>query len=100
VPLLVTSPWLQDLALDSILSLLEQIAISKAVAFHELLGMLRARFDQAGSSKHAIYNLAKCVAVITSVTSPKNLQGVVLETLQSLEDSTTPQEDPALLKQV
>jgi cullin-associated NEDD8-dissociated protein 1 len=90
---------LQDLALDSLLLLLEQIVISNAVSFHDLLSMLRNRLEQASSSKHAIYNLAKCIAIITSATSPENLQGVVSETLASLDGATTP-EDAAALKNV
>jgi cullin-associated NEDD8-dissociated protein 1 len=99
---LSASPLLQDLALDSLLALLEQLVISNAVAFHDLLGMLRNRLDQAASSKHAIYNLGRCIAVITSVTSQENRQGVVSETLSTLEGSKTPKtpEDAAALKNV
>jgi cullin-associated NEDD8-dissociated protein 1 len=96
--ILSTSPLLQDLALDSLLALLEQIVISSAVDFHDLLSMLRGRLDQA-SGKHAIYNLAKCIAVITAATTPENRQGVVSETLSSLEGTNTPKE-PAELKSV
>jgi cullin-associated NEDD8-dissociated protein 1 len=93
---LSTSPLLQDLALDSLLALLEQIVVSCAVDFHDLLAMLRGRLDQA-SGKHAIYNLAKCIAVITAAATPENRQGVVSETLSSLEGTNTPKE-PAELK--
>jgi len=95
---LSASPLLQDLALDSLLALLEQIVLSNAVDFHELLEMLRSRLGQASSSKHAIYNLAKSIAVITSVTSEANRQAVVSETLQSLEGLTTPDEAAELKK--
>jgi cullin-associated NEDD8-dissociated protein 1 len=95
---LSTSPLLQDLALDSLLALLEQIVVSQAVDFPELLSMLRNRLEQA-TGKHAIYNLAKCIAVITSVTTLENRQGVVSETLSSLEGATTPKE-PSALKSV
>jgi cullin-associated NEDD8-dissociated protein 1 len=94
-----SSPLLQDLALESLLAHLEQVVISNAVEFPELLGMLRARLDQASSNKHAIYNLAQCIAVITSATSPDNIQSVVFETLATLEGSPTP-EDPVELKKV
>lgn len=96
---LSASPLLQDLALDSLLALLQQIVISGAVDFPELLSLLRQNLEQASASKHAIENLARCIAVITSVTSPDNLQGVLAETLASLEGSTTP-DDPASLKKV
>jgi cullin-associated NEDD8-dissociated protein 1 len=96
---LSASPLLQDLALDSLLVLLEQIVLSGAVDFHELLSMLRNNLEPASNSKHAIYNLAKCIAVITSVTSPENRQEVITETLASLEGLTTPQ-DLGVLKKV
>jgi cullin-associated NEDD8-dissociated protein 1 len=84
---LSTSPLLQDLALDSLLALLEQIVISSAVDFHELLGMLRDRLGQVTSKTN--YNLAKCIAVITAVTTAENRQGVVAETLFSLESDSS-----------
>eukprot|EP00980_Cylindrotheca_fusiformis_P030768 scaffold25410_cov117-Cylindrotheca_fusiformis.AAC.1 len=96
---LSASPLLQDLALDSLLALLEQLVISNAVSYHELLGMLRDRLDQAARSKHAMYNLGRCIAVITSVTSEENRLGVISETLFTLEDSKTPA-DVAALKHV
>jgi hypothetical protein len=96
---LSVSPLLQDLALDSLLALLEQIVVCNAVDFHDLLSMLRGKLEQASSSKHAIYNLGKCIAVITSVASPENCLGVINETLASLEGSRVPEDTPAL-KQV
>jgi len=92
---LSASPLLQDLALDSLLALLEQLVISNAIGFHDL-GMLRNRLEQASSSKHAIYNLGRCIAVITAVTTPENRQGVISETLVSLEGSKTPEAFAAL----
>jgi cullin-associated NEDD8-dissociated protein 1 len=96
---LSASPLLQDLALDSLLALLEQLVISNAVDFHDLLGMLHNRLDQASKSKHATYNLGRCIAVITSATTKENRQGVISETLVSLEGSKTP-DDAASLKKV
>lgn len=87
---------MQDLALDSLLALLKQLIISNAVAFHDLLGMLRDRLDNAASSKHAIYNLGRCIAIITSATSQENRQGVISETLSTLEGSKTPKEAASL----
>jgi cullin-associated NEDD8-dissociated protein 1 len=96
---LSSSPLLQDLALESLLALLEEVVAVDAIDFAELLGMLRARLDQASGNKHAIYNLAQCIAVITASTDPRNLQGVLAETLGVLEGSPTPGE-PAELKRV
>ncbi|KAG7369602.1 TATA binding TBP-interacting protein [Nitzschia inconspicua] len=96
---LSSSPLLQDLALESLLALLEQIVVSNAIDFAELLAMLQARLEQTAGSKHAIYNLAQCIAVITAATSPENLQGVLAETLAILEGSPTP-DDPVELRKV
>eukprot|EP00536_Pseudo-nitzschia_multiseries_P005324 jgi/Psemu1/254397/estExt_Genewise1Plus.C_990038 len=83
---LSSSSFLQDLALESLLGFFEQIVISNAVEFTELLGMLRERLGQASESKHAVYNLAECIAVISKATSPENLKGVVTDSLKTLED--------------
>ena len=95
---LSTSPLLQDLALDSLLALLEQIVASNAVEFPELLGMLRERLQEDKIGKHAIYNLAECIAVITATTSPDNRQGVISESLSLLEQNrgSTPSDDNEL----
>ena len=87
---LSTSPLVQDLALDSLLALLEQIVISSAVDFHELLGMLRDRLGQVTNKTN--YNLAKCIAVITAATSAENRVALLSETLSSLENGA--QSDP------
>mmetsp|Transcript_28913 Transcript_28913/g.78333 ORF Transcript_28913/g.78333 Transcript_28913/m.78333 type:complete len:1439 (+) Transcript_28913:233-4549(+) len=87
---LSSSPFLQDLALESLLGFLEQVVISNAVEFTDLLGMLRGRLGQASGSKHAVYNLAQCIAVISKATSPDNLKGVVIDSLKTLENSPTP----------
>ncbi|CAB9496167.1 Cullin-associated NEDD8-dissociated protein [Seminavis robusta] len=87
---LSTSPLLQDLALDSLLALLEQIVLSNAVEFSDLLVMLRERLKEEKIGKHAIYNLAKCIAIITATTTPENRQGVVDETLVLLDKAETP----------
>lgn len=97
--ILSASPLLQDLALDSLLALLEQIVLSGAVDFHQLLSMLRANLEKASTHKSSIENLAKCIAVITSVTSPENRLGVIDETLTALEGSNTPK-DEGILKKV
>lgn len=93
---LSTSPLLQDLALDSLLALLEQIVLSNAVAFADLLAMLRERLEEDKIGKHAIYNLAKCIAIITATTSAENRQGVANETLASLDKVPTPEDDHEL----
>jgi cullin-associated NEDD8-dissociated protein 1 len=89
---------LQDLALESLLAFLEQVVVSNAVDFTELLGLLRGQLEKASKSKHAIYNLAQCIAVITSATSPENRQGVVTDCVQMLENSSTPSDETELQK--
>lgn len=101
VLVLSSSPLLQDLALESLLAHLEQVVHSNAVDFQDLLEMLRGRLEKASESKHAIYNLAQCIAVITSVTTLENQQGVVTAFLHTLDGSVTPSsegEDIALHK--
>jgi len=96
---LSTSPLLQDLALDSLLTLVKEIITSDAVGFLELLSLLRQSLSEAGTSKHSIENLARCMATITAATTAEYRQGVISETLSTLQGSSTP-EDPTVLKQV
>lgn len=95
---LSTSSLIQDLARDSLLALFRQIIISGSVDFEELLFLLRHRLsDKVG--KNGIYNLAKCIAVITAATTRDNSKKVLEETLSLLDGSATPA-DPAPLRQV
>jgi len=95
---LSVSSLLQDLALDSLLAFLEQIIRSEAVEYSDLLAMFRKREEEA-LGKHATYNLARCIAVITASTSAENRQAVVDETLALLEKVETP-EDAKELRRV
>ncbi|CAJ1966530.1 unnamed protein product [Cylindrotheca closterium] len=95
---LSTSPLLQDLALESLLALLQQVVVSEAVDFEELMGMLRGRLDEASPSKHAIYNLGRCIAIITASTTEVHRQKLIAETLTLLEGSKTPSDRVALKK--
>jgi cullin-associated NEDD8-dissociated protein 1 len=95
---LSASSLLQDVALESLLALLEQVVASSAIEFQDLLSMLRSRVVE-GSGKHTVYNIARCIAVITAATSSENCQSVVTDTLNSLNGTETP-EDPAGLKNV
>lgn len=89
---LSTSPLLQDLALDSLLALLEQIVLSNAVESAEMLSMLRERLKEEKIGKHAIYNLARCIAIIAATTTAEKRQGVVNETLSLLAKIETPED--------
>lgn len=89
---LSTSPLLQDLALDSLLALLEQIVLSNAVESAEMLSMLRERLKEEKIGKHAIYNLARCIAIIAATTTAEKRQGVVNETLSLLDKIETPED--------
>mmetsp|Transcript_30518 Transcript_30518/g.46814 ORF Transcript_30518/g.46814 Transcript_30518/m.46814 type:complete len:1387 (+) Transcript_30518:134-4294(+) len=86
-----TSPLLQDLALESLLALLEQLVISDAVEFSDLLTMLRGRLDSKETiSKHSLGNLAKCIGTITAVTNSSDREEVVDDILSSLETASDP----------
>ena len=95
---LSTSPLLQDLALDSLLTLMEEIVTSGAVEFQDLMSLLRENLPQVSSSKHAIENLARCIATITAVTTAENRQAVVFDKLAALEGARTPVDQVALKK--
>lgn len=86
---LATSSLLQDLALESLLAFFKQVVIAKAVEFDELLSLLRQRLHHEKIGKHAIYNLAKAIAIITSSSGPSNTKKVLAETLQLLENQTS-----------
>jgi cullin-associated NEDD8-dissociated protein 1 len=93
---LSTSSLVQDL--DSLLTLFRQMVLTGAVEFPELLQMLHERSnDQV--SKHGIYNLAKCIATITSTTSTENQQKV-LEGQMELLRQTDPLSSSALSSSV
>ena len=91
---LSTSPLLQDTALDSLLAFLEQMVISDAIAFQELLSLLRSRAESEEKlSKLALSSLAKGIAVITAATTPENREEVVSDLLSSLEGADDAMDD-------
>lgn len=95
---LATSSLLQDSALDSLLDFFKQMIVSNAIDFQELLFVLRQRLND-GVGKHGIYNLAKCIAVITATTSAENATKVLNEIYSLLDQTNTPA-DPEQLRQV
>eukprot|EP00540_Astrosyne_radiata_P022909 CAMPEP_0116858918 /NCGR_PEP_ID=MMETSP0418-20121206/21468_1 /TAXON_ID=1158023 /ORGANISM="Astrosyne radiata, Strain 13vi08-1A" /LENGTH=536 /DNA_ID=CAMNT_0004492951 /DNA_START=238 /DNA_END=1848 /DNA_ORIENTATION=- len=95
---LSTSSVLQEPGLESLLALLEQMVISSAIDFKELLGMLREKSDST-LGKHAVGNLAKCIGVITAATTPENRQEVVTNLLSTLEGAGAPT-DPDGVRQM
>jgi cullin-associated NEDD8-dissociated protein 1 len=94
--LLSTSSLLQDHALDSLLALFKQMVVSNAIDFHELLVLLRQRLTNL-VGKHGIYNLAKCIGVITANTTQENCRNVLDEIFVMLDGSNTPADSSALL---
>jgi len=90
---LSTSPLLQDLALDSLLSLLRELVASNAVSFSELHSKLKHHFPSQSEtgdmaiSKPAVSNLAKCIAVITCATTEENRNEVVNDLIISLKSN-------------
>eukprot|EP00529_Nitzschia_sp_RCC80_P006686 CAMPEP_0113498542 /NCGR_PEP_ID=MMETSP0014_2-20120614/31235_1 /TAXON_ID=2857 /ORGANISM="Nitzschia sp." /LENGTH=1499 /DNA_ID=CAMNT_0000392587 /DNA_START=53 /DNA_END=4552 /DNA_ORIENTATION=- /assembly_acc=CAM_ASM_000159 len=93
-----TSPLLHDVALESLEAHLEQVVLSGAVEFDELFAMLQGRLDNP-TSKTAVYNLAKCIAIITHAASDENRSRVIGEIVSSLDGSSTP-DDPEQVKKV
>jgi cullin-associated NEDD8-dissociated protein 1 len=92
---LSTSSLLQDLASESLLALFEQMVLSSAAEFDDLLVALRDRLNPK-VGKHGIYNLAKCIAMIIATTTAEHRQKVVTGTLIFLKNSGTPTEEAAL----
>lgn len=93
---LSTSPLLQDSALDSLLAFLEQLVISDAIAFPELLRLLRSRAEtEEKLSKLPLSSLAQSIAVITAATTPENREGVIADILSSLEGAGDAMDDAA-----
>lgn len=90
-----TSSLLQDLPLDSVLALLKEMVRSNTIEFQELLALLRGRLTDT-VAKHGVYNLAKCIAVITATTTSESRLLFFNEIFQTLEGSPTPDTTPAL----
>lgn len=86
---LSTSSLLQDLALDSLLALFKEMVINNSIEFHDLLLLLRGRLTD-NVSKHGLYNLAKCIGIITATTNNTNRQKVLEEIFFLLNGSNTP----------
>jgi cullin-associated NEDD8-dissociated protein 1 len=75
--------------------------MSDAIAFPELLQLLRDRADSEEKlSKHALSSLAQGIAVITAATTPENQQGVVSDILSSLEGMEDATDDAAIRQMV
>lgn len=93
---LSTSSLLQDNALDSLLALFKQMILSNAIDFDELLLLLQQRLSSK-VGKHGIYNLGKCIALITATTSANNFHKILNEIFNVLDGSQTPTEADAVL---
>lgn len=97
VLLLSTSSLFQDPALDSLLVLLKEMMISKAIDFSELYAFLQAKLSlQTG--KHGVYNLSKCIAVITANATVESKQKVLQNILSVLHESITPSDNMEIKK--
>lgn len=92
VLLLSVSSLLQDPALDSLLALLKEMMIINAVAFSDLYAFLQAKLSlQTG--KNGVYNLSKCIAVITANSTVESKQSVLKDILSVLNGSATPSDN-------
>ena len=86
--LLSTSSLLQDPALHSLVELLKEVMISKAIDFTDLYSSLQAKLSLL-IGKHGVSNLSKCIAVVTAHTTVENQQIVLQNILSLLQESTT-----------
>lgn len=80
------SPLLQDPALSSLLSLLEEMIVSKAVTFEKLRDALVNQVDMKSKrSKVAISNLAECIATIAAVATTSKQKTYLKSTISAIK---------------
>ena len=80
------SSLLQDPALSSLLSLLEEMIVSKAVTFEKLRDALVDQVDvKSKSSKVVISNLAECIATIAAVATTSKQKTYLKSTISAIE---------------
>eukprot|EP00977_Amphora_coffeiformis_P016691 scaffold5237_cov179-Amphora_coffeaeformis.AAC.4 len=96
--LLTVSSLLQDYALQSLVAFFKQLVLSEAVAFKDLLGLLRERLSD-GVGKQGVYNLAECIAAVTATTTADLRKEFLDELLALLETGETPT-DASRVRQV
>jgi cullin-associated NEDD8-dissociated protein 1 len=95
---LSTSPLLQDAALESLVAFFRQMIVSKAIDVSELRFLLYQRAtDKVG--KHALYNLARCVSVVTVVDAASS-HAVLAELCSTLEGSGSSPVEKDKMRQV
>lgn len=90
-----TSSLVEGPALETLLSLFRQVVESSALPYGELLGLL-CQCLEPGSSKHAVYNLAKCGAVVATSTSAEDTKKVLEDAVEELKSIETPEDESAL----
>ena len=85
---LSTSPLLQDVALESLLSFFKELVMSNTAVFSELLSSLESRITpDASMTKQSLYNLSKCIAVISASTNASDREQVVRHLISTLENN-------------
>ena len=94
---LSTSTLLQDPALTSLLNLFKQMMQSDAIVFNELYTLLLDKLTPQ-TSKHGIYNLAKCIAAIAAVASSEKCQSVLDDIILVVNGSDTPSDPMGVSK--
>mmetsp|Transcript_16278 Transcript_16278/g.23243 ORF Transcript_16278/g.23243 Transcript_16278/m.23243 type:complete len:1324 (-) Transcript_16278:475-4446(-) len=99
--ILSTSPLLQDLALTSLLEFFEAMIVFNVISVSEmhaaLLDKLPKDNNDALASKHAIINVAKCIAVTTCSATNDVRNVTVVNLIQSMKQ-TTSNSNPILLQ--
>lgn len=83
------SPLLQDPALSSLLSLLEEMISSGAIGFDELHDMLVGQMEAGGAKggKQVISNLAECIATIAAAATPEKQMAFMEDTIGAIKKS-------------
>ena len=86
---LAVCPVLQNPALSSLLTLLEEIVTSKSVTFDQLCGMLVEKLDNNGSksSKEVVSNLAECIATVAAVATSAKQTSFLKNTISTIKTS-------------
>ena len=82
---LSTSSLLQDVALESLLSFFKELVAGDPSIFSELFSSLESRCV-APMAKQSLYNLSKCVAVVSASSNKENQEKVVQKLISTLEN--------------
>ena len=83
---LSTSTLLQDVALESLLSFFKHLIVSNTVDFSDLLSSLQSRCVNT-MAKQSLFNLSKCIAVVSASTNEEGQENVAKHLISTLEQN-------------